>query len=33
MSGMGVSVDITQKLYVTVRNVKKMKNCNVNVKM
>lgn len=29
MSGMGVSVDFTQKLYVTVRNVKKMKNCNV----
>ena len=29
MSGMGVSVDFTQKLYVPVRNVKKMKNCNV----
>ena len=29
MSGMGVSVDFTQKLYVPVRNVKKMKNYNV----
>ena len=29
MSGLGVSVDFTQKLYVPVRNVKKMKNCNV----
>ena len=29
MSAMGVSVDFTQKLYVPVRNVKKMKNCNV----
>ena len=29
MSGLGVSVDFTQTLYVPVRNVKKMKNCNV----
>ena len=29
MSAMGASVDFTQKLYVPVRNVKKMKNCNV----
>ena len=29
MSGLGVSVNFTQKLYVLLRNVKKMKNCNV----
>ena len=30
MSGMmGVGVDFTQRLYVPVRNVEKMKNCNV----